>query len=397
MGYGKPKYGSDQKFQKTGKPGKGPGNNFIRVMPPMHSLADEGKWAIYYTTHWGYSGVSRSDAGKTVVRPFRCIEDRDFRSKLVRQACPECEDFRVKEKEAGAYEAKLKTQGKSDADIKNDPTMKSYSDWLQAHAPERKWYINVMYKDRTFGDFKINHKTHKKGIDSKIAELLETQQIDALDPDQGVFFNIKRLGDGFSVPDVVEVDMTMQEAVINGRTQMVPVVALAPLTEEEKVRGLKECRDLATLGGTKLSEQQIAALVNSDGSPERVDEIFGDTRSAIHTTAADVARTFDEAPETTREDGDGALASPPAGKGAPTITPEMRARAEAVIARKKTEADAAVKAKAEAAAKRAADAVKAAKAAEAAASAPPAAEAPAADPLKMDDDEFLKFFNAQQA
>ncbi len=391
MGYGKPKYGSDQKFQKTGKPGKGPGNNFIRVMPPMHSLADEGKWAIYYTTHWGYSGVSRSDAGKTVVRPFRCIEDRDFRSKLVRQACPECEDFRVKEKEAGAYEAKLKTQGKSEKEIKDDPTMKSYSDWLQAHAPERKWYINVMYKDRTFGDFKINHKTHKKGIDSKIAELLETQQIDALDPDQGVFFNIKRLGDGFSVPDVVEVDMTMQEAVINGRTQMVPVVALAPLTEEEKVRGLKECRDLATLGGTKLTEQQIAALVNSDGSPERVDEIFGDTRSAIHTTERDVQSR--EAPETTREDGDGALAAAPS--TAPTITPEMRAKAEAIMAKKKAEADAATKAKAEAAAKRAADAVKAAKEAEAIQLAQ--SSAPAADPLKMDDDEFLKFFNAQQA
>src|SRR5678815_2964475 len=122
-GYGKAKYGSDQKFQKTGKPGKGPGNNFILVMPPMFSLAEEGKWAVYYTTHWGYSGNHPSDQTKTVVRPFRCIEDRDFRSKMVRQACPECDNFRAKEEEAKALEAELKKQGLSKDEIKNDPDM----------------------------------------------------------------------------------------------------------------------------------------------------------------------------------------------------------------------------------------------------------------------------------
>ncbi len=376
MGYGKAKYGSDQKFQKTGKPGKGPGNNFIRVMPPMHSLADEGKWAVYRTTHWGYAGVHPSDPAKTVVRPFLCIEDKDRRSGMVRQACGECDNFRAKEAEANAYEAELKKKGLDTKAIKDDPDMKAFNDWLSAHSPERKWYINVKYKDGTFGDYKINHKTHKKGIDAKIAELLDNQQIDALDPEQGVWFNIKRLGDGFTVPDVVEVEMTPGEK--KGSLE----IALAPLTPEEQERGLKECRDLATLGGSVLTEEQIYALVQCDGTPEAVDKIFGarpqQARQQTSRTGAVEDREEDESAQT---------APPPAAtKTAPTITPEMKAKAEAILAKKKAEADK-VKAEAEAAAKRAAEAVKAAKAAEKAAeTAPPASaqtEAPGPNQMNM--------------
>lgn len=396
MGYGKAKYGSDQKFQKTGKPGKGPGDNYIRIMPPMHSFADEGKWAVYYTTHWGYAGVSKSDPTKTTVRPFRCIEDKDRRTQMLRQVCPECENFRAKEKEANAFEAKLKAQGLDDKAIKANPEMKAYSDWLQSHAPERKWYVNVMYKDRTFGDYKINHKTHKKGIDAKIAELMDNQQIDALDPDQGVFFNIKRLGDGFTVPDVIEVGMKMEEATINGRLQKIPVVELAPLSADEAARGLKECRDLATLGGTLLTEQQIYALVNSDGSPEAVDKVFGERPAA----ASRPIQNEDREEDVTEDAGPA-----PASSAGPTITEEMKARAASILAKKaeadKAAAKEAAKAAAEAAAKRAAAAVAAAKAAESAAPPAPAptsavGDGSAPNPLDMNDADFLAFFNQSQ-
>jgi hypothetical protein len=379
MGYGKSNYSSGQKFQKTGKPGKGPGNNFIRVMCAMHSLAESGKWAVYYTTHWGYSGVSKSDPTKTTVRPFRCIEDKDFKTKFVRQACPECDNFRAKEAEAEAYKAELKKQGLDDKAIKADPKMKEFDIWLGQHAPERKWYINVMYKDRTFGDYKINHKTHKKGIDAKIQELQE-QDIDATDLDQGVWFNIKRLGDGFTVPDVVEVEQKPGDK--KGSFE----ILMAPLTEEEKARGLKECRDLAQLGGSVLTEEQIYALVQSDGSPEAVDKIFGEAPA--------------QAPSREREEDEEPGDSAPAQKAAgPSITDEMKAKAAAILAKKaeeaaKAKAAADAKAKAEAAAQRAAAAVASAKAAEASASAPEAQ--PEVDPLKMNDEDFLAFFNSQQ-
>jgi hypothetical protein len=397
MGYGKAKYGSDVKFQKTGKPGKGPGDNVIRIMPPMHSLGDEGKWAVYYTTHWGYAGISRSDATKVTVRPFRCIEDKDRRSGMVRQACPECENFRAKEKEATAYEAALKAKGMDDKAVKADPDMKAFDLWLQQHAPERKWYINVMYKDRSFGDYKINHKTHKKGIDSKIAELLDNQQIDALDLDQGVWFNIKRLGDGFSVPDVVEVVMRPGER--KGSLD----IELAPLTPEEQARGLKECRDLATLGGTLLSEEQIYALVQSDASPEAVDKIFGAREAQVSRQVQAADREEEEVGEVPPP---AAVRTAPQGiaatgtVSAPAITDEMRAKAKVILDKKAADAKAAVEAqnKAAEAARRAAAAVSAAKAAEkaAVAPAPAAAEAPAQNPLDMNDEDFLKFFNSQQ-
>ena len=268
-GWGKPKYGADQ-FQKTGKPKAGPGDNYIRVLPPMFSLAEAGKWAVYRTTHWGYSGAHPSDPTKTVVRPFLCIEESNGRTKMVTQVCPECDNYREKLDAKNAKEAELKAGGMDAETLKS--TLKSRNDWLQAHGPERKWYLNVKYKDGTFGDYKINHKIHKKGIDAKISELAAKYKIDALDPEQGVWFNIKRIGNGFDPPDVIEIGT---KAVDIGDGQVASVVEKAPLSLEDWDKASKTCRDLTTLGGSVLTFDQIKALVKCSGAPEEVDAIFG--------------------------------------------------------------------------------------------------------------------------
>lgn len=268
-GWGKPKYGGEQ-FQKTGKPGKGPGSNYIRILPPMFSFAEAGKWAVYRTTHWGYSGAHPSDPTKTVVRPFLCIEESNGRTKMVTQVCPECDNYREKLAARDAKAAELKAAGMDDETIKS--TLKSRNDWLQAHGPERKWYLNVKYKDGTFGDYKINHKIHKKGIDAKIAELEAKYKIDALDPEQGVWFNIKRIGNGFDPPDVIEIGT--KSVTIEGG-QVAEVIEKAPLSQEDWDKASRTCRDLSTLGGTVLSFDQIERLVKCSGDPTEVDAIFG--------------------------------------------------------------------------------------------------------------------------
>jgi hypothetical protein len=395
MSYGKSNY-SKETYRKTGKPAKGPGNNIFRIMPAMFSLAEEGIWAKYYTTHWGYQGVHPSDQNKNVVRPFRCIEDKNRQTGMVRQNCPECDLFNQKEKEAKAFQAALEAEvvdGKpkfTEDEIKTK--MKSRNDWLQAHAPERKWYINVMNPDRTFNDYKINHKTHKKGIDTKIQELLESD-IDATDLDTGVWFNIKRTGDGFTTPDTVEV----VQKPIEGKKGSFEI-ALAPLTPEEQKRGLKECRDLATLGGAVLTHDQIRDLTLSGGDPEKVDKIFGGRLGGGATAAQRTERHDDpedestnEAPAVKNEAPAPSTASPPAGAGKPAANQAaIQARVQAILAER------AAKAKAEAEAKAAAEAAAAEAEAQALAEAT-AAEggvdlADTENAMNMDNDTFMKTF-----
>lgn len=397
MSYGKSNY-TKETFKKTGKPAKGPGNNIFRIMPAMFSLADEGKWAVYYTTHWGYQGTHPTDQSKNVVRPFRCIEDKNRQTGMVRQACPECDLYNQKFEEAQAFEAALKAEKKyTEDEIKSK--MKSRSDWLQGHAPERKWYINVMNPDRTFGDYKINHKTHKKGIDTKIQELLESE-IDATDLDSGVWFNIKRTGDGFTVPDVVEV----VQKPIEGKKGSFEI-ALAPLTAAEQARGLKECRDLASLGGSVLSYDQIRELVLSGGDPDKVDRIFGgrlgggtQTRSQRHDATEGEGEVDPTPPPASRSEVKAAVAEHKAElagvrPGAATNQADIQARVQKILAERKA------KAEAEAAAKAAAARAEAEAEVEALAQAEAEAEATvpgAQEALKMDDATFMERFGGEQ-
>jgi hypothetical protein len=394
-GWGKPKYGGEQ-FQKTGKPGKGPGNNFIRILPPMFSLAEAGKWAVYRTTHWGYSGAHPSDPTKTVVRPFLCIEESNGRTKMVTQVCPECDNYREKLAARDAKAAELKAAGMDDETIKS--TLKSRNDWLQAHGPERKWYLNVKYKDGTFGDYKINHKIHKKGIDAKIAELEAKYKIDALDPEQGVWFNIKRIGNGFDPPDVIEIGT--KSVTIEGG-QVAEVIEKAPLSQEDWDKASRTCRDLSTLGGTVLNFDQIKQLVKCSGAPEEVDAIFGGklggsspSKAAPAQQTAPVHQEDDDEPV---NEAPAALAKTLASltntdPGAVAVDPAAaaaQARYEAIMARMKAEEEE-KKAKARAEAEAVAKAEAALKAAQ-----PKPADSILAVNIQSDT-EFLAAFEAQR-
>jgi hypothetical protein len=285
-GWGKPKYGNPE-FKKTGKPKKGPGDNYIRILPPMFSLAASGKWYMYLATHWGYSGVSLKDKERGVVRPFRCIEESNRSTRMVTKVCPECEFWRSKVAERDAEQAKLKAAGKSDEEIKT--ILKSRNDWLKAHGPDRRVYVNVKYLDGTFGDFKMNYKIHYKGIDAKIKEVAEKYKFDALLPEGGVWFNLKRIGNGWDPPDQVELKYEL-------RPDGSEILQRAPLSQEDWEAASTQCRDLTTLGGAILSFQQIQQLVASGGDPETVDRIFGTRPDSSSAGAAPTDGPDDDEP-----------------------------------------------------------------------------------------------------
>jgi hypothetical protein len=277
-GWGTPKYGNGGSAQTWSLED---GDNVYRILPPMLSFAEAGRWTNYVTVHYGYTGTDpKNPNGRK--KPFRCIEVKDRRTGMVLEECPECTLFEERKQLLTDREAELRAQfkgeKKSEQEIEEllEAALLSLRTWVKDHRPDRKHYLNVLDREGTFGQLKISHRT-KKSLEAKIDEL-RAEGVDPLALDQGVFFNIKRIGKGFTDPDVVEVVTRKVDVVVDGRKKSLTEVVLRPLTEQEAEKALRECRDLADVGGFVLTREQIRELTECSGDPEEVDKIFARVR-----------------------------------------------------------------------------------------------------------------------
>ena len=117
-GFGKPKFGkSGGSFAKSFKietdDKGGTTHNVYRIIPPMKSLAESGQWAFFDKIHYGYRGVDKMDPTKGKLRTFRCIEDFDFSTKIIRRECDECEKIKAKKALLEPREAEIKAKNKT--------------------------------------------------------------------------------------------------------------------------------------------------------------------------------------------------------------------------------------------------------------------------------------------
>lgn len=256
------------------------GDNKFRPLPPMLSLAEEGRWSLYAGTHYGYSGIDRTDPSKTKQRPFRCIQEKNFRNNMVTQECGACdvydaEKVRIEQAEE-ELTVSLRKEGKTDEEIEEivQTSLGADKAWLKAHNVDRKHHINAMSEDgKEFFQVAISHRT-KKQMDEAFTRLREEEEIDPLDINEGVIVNIRRTGRKLAVVDTVEF---VTEKIAGGGRKIV----IRPLTEEEQDRALAECRDLTTCGGTVLTAEQIQALTETNGDPKAVDAVFSGARREV--------------------------------------------------------------------------------------------------------------------
>lgn len=297
FGTNKPKF-SGGSYKKRNTWGIKPGNNPIRVLPQMHSLAeDEDGWHVYVKMHWGYQGVDSKDPSKTRGKPFNCIEDKDRRNGLVLQECPECTKVAQVEAEKVELEAKLNAEAKekglsTESKGKNkegEPLPSEFEEyveagltpiklWLKAHNLDKKVYLAVKKGDE-YGQFKVTY-TMFKAMRAKMKEIDDAESINALALDQGLIFNVIRKGDGFVERDTFEI--VMEDVVVNGKKYK--QYKLASISEEEANKALEEIDDLAKAGGLRITFDQIQALVNSSGDPEEVDAILALGKAELSTT-----------------------------------------------------------------------------------------------------------------
>lgn len=237
-----------------------------RVMPPMFSLRDLHKgWAKYHQKHFGWKGVGRE--GKFRNRPFGCVKQEDFRTKMVTVACPACtlcEQRRgeLERLEKSYIEAKM-------APEQIEEHLMPHREWLKEHNLDKKYYLNIMTPDNTFEVLQIS-PTCKSTLDATI-ENLRSRGFEPIDvgANKGVWlrFTVRRERGPLSYT----VEPVRETKTVNG--ELVEVIKTAPLNKALAEKALEQCKDLRTVV-QYLSVDQVNMLVASNGDPEEIDRIW---------------------------------------------------------------------------------------------------------------------------
>jgi hypothetical protein len=228
------------------------GDNLFRILPPLWSLADEGRYYKYWRIHWGFKmGNGRS-------KPIVCTERKD-RNGIVTEHCPICDMVAMYQKE---YDF-MKQNGASKDEL-ND----FYKEKVVAYGAQGHYYTYAVNAQGEIGLLKLK-KTMKDGFESRYDQL-KSEGIEANGID-GVFVNIKRAG---KMRDTTyTVDIHMESDPKNPRSKVYKEHTLTP-EFLEKIK--RETQDLAAFY-TPISNDEMAILVNESDEVMRqnlMDKIF---------------------------------------------------------------------------------------------------------------------------
>jgi hypothetical protein len=385
-------------------PSGGTTHNYYRVLPAYGKAGDPtsssyGKFVQFYAQHFGYRGVN-PNGGEPYHRTFGCIFEKNRKTGMVTSECAECTNREEHIAKKENLEAQLKSEGKSDEEIKSDLAVQELAKWLKAHNRDSKFYLAVMNQKREFGILKVPYEAQDM-MRKCIKETLEKTGLDATDVEQGFWLDFQRSGKGFTNTSYAVVVLMEQ---IPGEKGKVPhfEMKMEPLSLEEQTRAEKELPSLEDIP-KMISAEQIQRLVDCSGDPEEVDAILGivskanDKKGGAAKSATPPASSALPAP--TQQQKPAPAAQSAAKASAPKVTPAVKSPSAAPApvqpAGETQEAREAREFQEWKAAKAKASPPSAVAAPEQAAEAPATPEPPAGDAPAAEEADFLKDYGFQ--
>ena len=372
MGFAKPNYATESTYAKRIK--LQDGDNIIRVVPPIKSCEQSGKWFVYGQQHFGYSKPNPKAGANDIPAPWACFESKDRRTGMIINECPECRQIRAQKELLADREAQAKVQKLTEA--QTEELLAPIKAWLSSHNLDKKYYINVKTSAGEFGMLGLPYSAYN---DLKIRiEEARAEGIDPIAAEDGLWFNIRKTGKGFGTE--YSAQFVADPITLDGGIKAT-VKRRAPLSEADYQKALKDCGDLEVDCVTRITPEQQVALVACGGAPEDVARILGigtrRERSPAPVTTPVPAPVTTPAPAPAPVAPVAAATPVPAPSAAPTapeVDPEEEALLKALEARR---------------------AAKAAKPAPAPVAPPAPAPAPVAatDVTNMSDDAFLAQFS----
>lgn len=309
MAFAAPKYGNDTESRaenfklKTPDGSKGEVETHLigRIVPPIKSLAESGKWGVYHGQHFGYSGSDPKDPDKLRMKPFSCIKKEDFRTKMVKVPCSACDIIEDKKNDLELRKAECVQAKMSENDMRDH--LQPLNDWIKRHNCDHKWHIGFVDQEGKIGVLQISH-TLKKTLDKEIASYREKRKSDPIL--DGVLWDFTRMGK-FPVQDNVK---PLQVSVFRDGEEFTSMKKV-PFTDDDEARINEIVPDLTLSTLRYLNGHQIDLIVNSGGDPTTIDEVWAMATSNGRERTPARATSPRPAPATAPKTTPIALQSPP--------------------------------------------------------------------------------------
>lgn len=252
------------------------GDNIFGFLPPMGSLREDRRgWRRFHRVHWGYQMPRRDDPTKGFRFTFHCVAEKDRNGKIV-VPCPQCERYEAVNDAFEKRKSELIAAKKSEDEIKIQ--LQPVASWLKDFRPEGKWFLNAINAAGEFGFVGISHKTFKQFEDELEGLRSRLPNVNPFSPKSLVMWNIKRVGNAKNVGSMSEVVKPAMEAVtMNG--QVYERIQVRQLTEQQAYKALEDCVDLADIDVLRLTVDQVARLVATDGDMVKVAEVIKEAES----------------------------------------------------------------------------------------------------------------------
>jgi hypothetical protein len=227
----------------------------LRFAPPLGTYAASGGYRRFIKQHFGYNlpYVAGNGEKKNFPVTFDCIEDKDRDGVITRQ-CPECMEMRAQEAKKDAILAKMKTEGKTEAEMAF--AVQYLVAWEKAHNLDKKFYYIAKARDGKWGYAIMGYKC-AQALKVEIDGLM-TKGIDPFSPDKGVWFKFERTGNVKQFQTIVDKPTVCMDVQPDGSFRY----SMDALTDLDIAQ--LEKLDLSTLGRA-VTYDQINAIVQSGG------------------------------------------------------------------------------------------------------------------------------------
>lgn len=269
------------------KPGD---SNLYRILPPLFSLAQKGKYSQYFASHSVW--ITDSATGKRRPYNFQCLEIVNRQTKNIERHCPFCDKARANKAQYEAAKAKGLDPERLEEFRKKH---------VAAYESEKKHYVNAVNIDNKVGVLKLGIKAHD-AMKARIIEISNTYQIDPTGM-EGLFLNFKKVQKFKGDRDTFyTVDLAQDIVNENGRVSSVPK---QHTITREFINVLEtSATDLGNfIREITVEDAKILADASEDALPMLLERIF--SRKEYVTSEVSIGGTNSTALNQTRVDGNG--------------------------------------------------------------------------------------------
>ena len=256
------------------------GEQAYRILPPIGELADQGRWSVFHSVHYGY----KSTDGKQ--KPFLSCEVKNRKNGMI-EVADAAKDRIVTLK--AKYEEAKKAGNKVAVDAL-EPLVGATGMYNQ----DNNHYMNVIDAQGNIGILKIRHKA-KLALEAEIKQL-HNDGVDPLSVENGRFFVFTRTGMGRDTTFGVKI---LKEKLKVDGVGVVERDVVHVLDDDTINRLEAEAGQLAKIFKSLTAEEVKQIVDGSDlktGVSPILDTIFGKAQAAV--VADDSAAEAEEAEET---------------------------------------------------------------------------------------------------